>query len=294
MLARAERRSIAFFRATFGTDPEAVVLAPGRVNLIGDHTDYSEGFVLPIAINKGLWLAMRPRTDRLVRIWAELTDDWAEIDLDRLEQHSGWTAYIEGIAHELTEEGEVLVGFDGVLTSDLPSGAGLSSSAALELAAAKAFSVTSGFEWDPRRAALAGWRVENEWLGLSSGIMDQLVCAAGSEGHALLIDCRDLSIRRVAIPDGTDVVVLDTGTRRKLTESRYNERREECEAAARAYGKDYLRDLSHPTRAQSTGRAGLVPKSPSCRLREPTHHRCGRSTLGRRRGGGRPPHGRFT
>jgi galactokinase len=243
-LPSAEQRARDGFIDRFGGGPSAVVRSPGRVNLIGDHTDYSEGFVLPIAIDKGLWLAMRPRTDRLVRIWAELTGDWAEIDLNRLEQHSGWTAYIEGIAHELTEEGEVLVGFDGVLTSDLPSGAGLSSSAALELAAAKAFSVTSGFEWDPRRAALAGWRVENEWLGLSSGIMDQLVCAAGSEGHALLIDCRDLSIRPVAIPDGTDVVVLDTGTRRKLTESRYNERREECEAATRAYGKDYLRDLS--------------------------------------------------
>jgi len=191
-----------------------------------------------------LWLAMRPRTDRLVRIWAELTDGWAVIDLDRLEQHSGWTAYVEGIAHQFIEEGEVLVGFDGVLASDLPSGAGLSSSAALELAVARAFSFTSGFEWDPRRAALAGWRVENEWLGLSSGIMDQLVCGAGKKNHALLIDCRDLSIRPVAIPDGSDVVVLDTGTRRMLTESRYNERRDECEAAAQAYGKDFLRDLS--------------------------------------------------
>ena len=240
----AEQRARAGFLEQFGVTASFMVRSPGRVNLIGDHTDYSEGFVLPIAIDEGLWLAMRPRTDRRIRIWAELTGAWAEIDLDRLDEHEGWTAYVEGMAHELTMEGESLVGFDGVLTSDLPPGAGLSSSAALELAAARALSVTSGFEWDPRRAAVAGWRVENGWLGLSSGVMDQLVCATGKEGHAVLIDCRDLSTRPVAIPDGTDVVILDTATRRKLTESRYNERRAECEAAAAAYNKEFLRDLS--------------------------------------------------
>jgi galactokinase len=240
----AERRARSAFAEHFAEPPSFMVRSPGRVNLIGDHTDYSEGFVLPIAIDRGLWLAMRPRADRRVRIWAELGDEWAEIDLDRLEQHRGWTAYVEGIAHELTVEGVELLGFDGALTSDLPAGAGLSSSAALELAAAKAFSVSSDFAWDPQRAAIMGWRVENEWLGLSSGIMDQLVCGSGHENHALLIDCRNLTGRPVAIPTGTDVVVLDTGTRRKLTESRYNERRLECEAATAAYGKEFLRDLS--------------------------------------------------
>ena len=240
----AEARARAAFLEHFGEPPSFMVRSPGRVNLIGDHTDYSEGFVLPIAIDRGLWLAMRPRTDRQVRIWAELGNEWAGIDLDRLEQHHGWAAYIEGMAHELTVEGVELLGFDGALTSDLPAGAGLSSSATLELAAAKAFSVSSGFAWDPKQAAIMGWRVENEWLGLSSGIMDQLVCGSGRENHALLIDCRNLTTRPVAIPAGTDVVVLDTGTRRKLTESRYNERRLECEAATAAYGKEFLRDLS--------------------------------------------------
>jgi len=243
----AEARARTAFVEQFGDPPSFVVRSPGRVNLIGDHTDYSEGFVLPIAIDRGLWLAMRPRTDRRVRIWAELGAEWAEIDLDRLEQHHGWTAYVEGIAHELTVEGVELVGFDGVLTSDLPVGAGLSSSAALELAVARAFSVSSEFAWGPQRAAIMGWHVENEWLGLSSGIMDQLVCGSGRENHALLIDCRTLTTRPVAIPVGTDVVILDTGTRRRLTESRYNERRRECEAASAAYGKDFLRDLSLDT-----------------------------------------------
>jgi galactokinase len=240
----AECRARSAFVEHFAEPPSFMVRSPGRVNLIGDHTDYSEGFVLPIAIDRGLWLAMRPRADRRVRIWAELGEEWAEIDLDRLEQHHGWAAYVEGIAHELAVEGVELLGFDGALTSDLPAGAGLSSSAALELAAAKAFSVSSDFAWDPKQAAIMGWRVENEWLGLSSGIMDQLVCGSGRVNHALLIDCRNLTTRPVAIPAGSDVVVLDTGTRRKLTESRYNERRLECEAATAAYGKEFLRDLS--------------------------------------------------
>ena len=247
----AEQRARAGFAEHFGEPPSFMVRSPGRVNLIGDHTDYSEGFVLPIAIDRGLWLAMRPRADRRVRIWAELGDEWAEIDLDQLDQHNGWPAYIEGIAHELTNEGVELLGFDGALTSDLPAGAGLSSSAALELAVARAFSVSSAFEWDPKRAAIMGWRVENEWLGLSSGIMDQLVCGSGRENNALLIDCRSLNTRPVTIPTGTDVVVLDTGTRRKLTESRYNERRLECEAASAAYGKEFLRDLSLNTLSSS-------------------------------------------
>jgi galactokinase len=243
----AKQRAGIGFVEHFGEPPSFMVRSPGRVNLIGDHTDYSQGFVLPIAIDRGLWLAMRPRTDRSVRIWAELGAERAEIDLDRLEQPHGWAAYVEGIAHELTAEGVELLGFDGALTSDLPVGAGLSSSAALELAATMAFSVSSDFAWDPERAAITGWRVENEWLGLSSGIMDQLVCGSGRKNHALLIDCRTLATRPVAIPAGTEVVILDTGTRRKLTKSRYNERRLECEAAAAAYGKEHLRDLSLTT-----------------------------------------------
>lgn len=240
----AGQRARAGFIERYGETPPIVVRSPGRVNVIGDHTDYSEGFVLPIAIDRGLWLAMRPRTDRRIRIHTELTDEVMEIDLDCVNHRSGWIAYVEGVAHVLADEGLALLGFDGLLASDLPIGAGLSSSAALELAMVKAFSVTSGFAWDARHAATAGWKVENEWLGLNSGIMDQLVCAAGRENHALLIDCRDLSTRSIAIPDDTAVVVLDTGTRRKLTESRYNQRRKECDAATRAYGKAFLRDLS--------------------------------------------------
>jgi galactokinase len=239
----AHDRAVAGFVARFGAAPGLVVRSPGRVNLIGDHTDYSEGFVLPIAIDRGLWLALRSRPDRLVRIWAELTGEWAEFDLDRLEDHSGWTAYVQGVAFALTESGDVLAGFDGVLTSDLPAGAGLSSSAALELAAARAFATVSKISWDPAAMALACQRAENDWVGMNCGIMDQLICAVGEPDHAMLIDCRTLETTPTPIPPQAAVVVLDTMTRRELVDSAYNERRIACETAAAAFGVEVLRDL---------------------------------------------------
>jgi len=243
----AQDRAVVGFEARFGETPAAVVRSPGRVNLIGEHTDYSDGFVLPIAINRGLWLALRPRDDRLVRIWAELTDEWAEFSLDRLESHSGWGAYVEGVAFALVEDGKVLGGFEGVLTSDLPAGAGLSSSAALELASARAFSTVSGVAWDPVPMALVGQRAENDWVGMNCGIMDQLICAVGEPGHAMLIDCRSLEATPTPIPPEAAVVVLDTMTRRELVDSAYNERRSACEVAATAFGVEVLRDLDMET-----------------------------------------------
>jgi galactokinase len=243
----AQDRAIAGFVACFGEAPAWVVRSPGRVNLIGDHTDYSGGFVLPIAIDRGLWLALRPRRDQLVRIWAELTDEWAEFSLDRLEKRSGWVAYVEGVAFALVEDGKVLGGFEGVLTSDLPAGAGLSSSAALELAAARAFSTVSDVAWDPVAMARVGQRAENDWVGMKCGIMDQLICAVGEPGHAMLIDCRSLEATPTQIPPEAAVVTLDTMTRRELVDSAYNERRVACEAAAAACGVEVLRDLDMET-----------------------------------------------
>ena len=138
---------------------------------------------------------------------------------------------------------ESLPGWDGFVTSDIPLGASLSSSAALEVGALRVFGALGGLAWDPVVAALLAQRAETDWVGMNSGIMDQLVCTSGSAGHALLFDCRDLSTTPVPIPAGVSVVILDTSTRRKLTESRYNDRRAECEAAAQQYGVDSLRDL---------------------------------------------------
>lgn len=136
-----------------------------------------------------------------------------------------------------------LSGWDGVVGGDVPKGAGLSSSAALELAAARAFAAVSGFDWEAARMARVGQMAENAWVGVQCGVMDQMACAASRQGHALFLDCRSLDYEHVPLPEGIAVVVLDTSTRRGLVDSAYNERREQCEAAARFFGVKALRDV---------------------------------------------------
>lgn len=248
------------FERIHGAPPRAFVRAPGRVNLIGEHTDYNDGFVLPLAIDREVRLALTPRADRLVRLHTLDLGLTAEFDLGALARDRGWAEYPKGVAWALQEHGGLEVrGFDAVLASDVPRGAGLSSSAALELATALAFQVASGFEWDARRMAVVCQKAENEWVGVASGIMDQLVSAAGVAGHALLIDCRTLELAPAPLPAGTAVVVLDTGTRRGLADSAYNERRAECDAAARHFGVTALRDLS--AERLEAGAAGLDERS---------------------------------
>jgi galactokinase len=157
---------------------------------------------------------------------------------------AAWAEYLQGVAWALQEAGYSLQGWEGVFAGDIPIGAGLSSSAALEMAAARAFATVSDISWDPAAMAQAGQRAENDWVGLNCGIMDQMISAGGQEGHALLIDCRSLETEAVPLPPDTAVVVLDTSTRRGLVDSAYNERREQCEAAARFFGVPALRDVS--------------------------------------------------
>lgn len=233
------------FERRYGVKPHAVVRAPGRVNLIGEHTDYNDGFVLPMAINRATWIALRPRNDRVVRVYSIEFNDAAEFELDRLEKNpSRWVEYVKGMAWALQNAGYSLTGWDGVIASDVPIGAGLSSSAALELATARAFGVTSGFPWSAPIMAKLGQKAENQWVGMNCGIMDQMISAAGKAGHALLIDCRTLDSQLVPLPPGTLVVVLDTATRRGLVDSAYNERRAQCEAAAQFFGVPALRDVT--------------------------------------------------
>jgi galactokinase len=233
----------AAFAERFGGDAPLLVRAPGRVNLIGEHTDYNDGFVLPMAIDRSAWIALRPRDDRRVEVAALDLGVEDGFDLDRPERHRGWIAYLEGVAWALRGAGHALTGWEGVLASDVPRGSGLSSSAALELATMRAFEAVSGFVWDPAAMAALGQRVENGWMGVNSGIMDQLISAAGRADHALLIDCRTLATEPQPLPEGTAVVILDTGTRRGLVDSAYNERRAQCEAAAAAFGVPALRDV---------------------------------------------------
>lgn len=234
-----------YFVEVFGEEPDLMVRAPGRVNLIGEHTDYNDGFVLPIAIDRAVWIALRGRPDAQLHLYATAFDGRTEVDLTALSfENAGWAEYVKGVAHVLAEEGYALSGWDGVIAGDVPIGAGLSSSAALELATARAFAQLGEWRWDPKRMALAGQRAENEWVGVNCGIMDQLISAAGEADHALLIDCRTLATEAVPLPTETAVVILDTATRRGLVESAYNERRAQCEAAARFFGVPALRDVS--------------------------------------------------
>jgi galactokinase len=242
------------FKSRYGSDPAFVVRAPGRVNLIGEHTDYNDGFVFPMAIDRAAWIALRPRADGRVVATSLDFDETRDFDLGKLgkKDTDGWIEYLKGTAWALQEAGHALKGFEGVVAGDVPLGAGLSSSASIEMATARAFAAASGLPWQPAPMALLGQKAENKWVGVNCGIMDQLISAAGVADKALLIDCRSLETQAVPLPRGTVVVVLDTATRRGLVDSAYNERRAQCEAAARLFGVKALRDV---TSAQLKARA---------------------------------------
>ncbi len=245
----------AAFQERYGEPAAAVVRAPGRVNLVGEHTDYNDGFVLPMAIDREVRIALRPRDDDSVVVAALDVDDETRFSLASLTRGSGWAEYLKGVAWAFAEAGIGLRGWEGVVAGNVPVGAGLSSSAALELAVARAFQASSGFAWQPARAARLCQRAENGWVGINSGIMDQLISALGEEGHALLLDCRSLEGEAVPLPPGHLVAVLDTGTRRGLVGTAYNERQQQCQAAARHYGVAALRDVDLAT--LEAGAAGL-------------------------------------
>ncbi|MYD37863.1 MAG: galactokinase [Chloroflexi bacterium] len=240
------------FQTEFGAEPAFIARAPGRVNLIGEHTDYNDGFVLPLAIDRAAWIALRPRVDSRVRVISLDMADEQVFDLADLPRPDAvrWIDYIIGVAWALRRGGYAPAGWEGVLAGDVPIGSGLSSSAALELAAARAFYCVSDFDWDATRMAQIGRAAENEWLGIQTGIMDQMISAAGVAGRALLIDCRSLECSPAPLPAETSVVILDTATRRGLVGSAYNERRAQCEAATRHFGIAALRDIDLATFAE--------------------------------------------
>lgn len=234
---------IGAFRQAFGAEPELQVRAPGRVNLIGEHTDYNEGFVLPCAIDFETRLLLRRRHDRQVHVLAcDYGGDTDRFSLDQpiTRTGRGWPDYVRGVLVQLQEAGVPLQGADVAISGNVPQGAGLSSSAALEVAVARAFDAAAS----PTRIAQLAQQAENRFVGVRCGIMDQLISAAGVEGHALLIDCRSLALRAVPVPAGTTVMIVHSNVARGLVDSAYNERREQCEAAARFYGVPALRDVA--------------------------------------------------
>ena len=239
----------ALFGATFGGLPELIARAPGRVNLIGEHTDYNDGFVLPCAISRQTLVAARRRDDRQVRAVAgDLGGVETSFALDtpiRPDAAAPWSNYLRGMADGLLAVGLDLPGADLAILGDMPRGAGLSSSAALENAAGLALAALAGqADFDRTRLALIGQRAEHLFAGCQCGIMDQLVSARAVAGAALLIDCRSLECTPVPLPADVAVMIVHSGIARGLVDGEYNLRRQQCEAAARHFGVAALRDLA--------------------------------------------------
>ncbi|MCS7187941.1 MAG: galactokinase [Armatimonadetes bacterium] len=236
---KSYQRSVENFRQVFSTEPEIVTFAPGRVNLIGEHTDYNEGFVLPIAVDIFLCVAAKPRNDRIVRVVAADLNDSDEFSLDQIlrDEEANWRNYHRGVAWAIQQNGIELKGIDAVVASDIPMGAGLSSSAAIEVGFALTF--LHFVNADVPRPTLAQWcqLAEHKFAGVQCGIMDQMIALLGKSNHALLLDCRDLSHQLVPLPKGIAFVVADTGVPRTLAASEYNIRRQQCEEAVQWLSK---------------------------------------------------------
>ena len=260
------------FRDTFGRPPRGRYRAPGRVNLIGEHTDYNDGFVLPMAIDRAVWLAATPRDDRHVNLVALSLGPGTHgtFSLDGLAPEPGapWSNYVRGVLSVIEGRGHPLSGLDIVYDGDVPIGAGLSSSAAVEVAVATAANDLFGLGLADLALARICQEAEHTFAGTQCGLMDQLISVAGQEGHALLIDCRSFEWYPVPLPADTSVVVCDTGKRRGLTNSAYNERRAQCEEAARRLGVAALRALDVEA---FEARAGELPPLLRKRARHVVH-----------------------
>ncbi len=242
------------FKEHYGQAPSMIAQAPGRVNLIGEHTDYNDGFVLPMALPMRTVVAFTPRNGQQVRM---ISKGYPAVSFDLSHDPrslNGWVRYVAGVAHFFQEQGLEVPGFDAAITTEVPGGAGLSSSASLEVAVGMAMNVMAGSTLDGAAIARIGQRVENDIIGVSSGIMDQLISAIAVEGSALLIDCRSLEASAYPIPAGKSVVVFDTNTRRELETSAYGDRQRTCSRAAAELGVEKLRDatLTQVNEAQLT------------------------------------------
>lgn len=239
-----------FLRVFPATEPDKVhvVKAPGRVNLIGEHTDYNDGFVLPAAINYYTYIAFTALEKRELQVMAlDFNDDFVTIDLEQpiaKAAASGWSNYIRGIAQEMLNRNFKVPGAQLLITGSVPIGAGLSSSASLEIAVIRALTAITKEKIHPTLAALIGQAAENNFVGCQCGIMDQLISASGENSSALLIDCKDLSTRSVPIPPNWDLLIVHSGVKRGLVDSEYNNRRKQCESAAAHFAKPSLRDIT--------------------------------------------------
>ncbi|WP_274584227.1 galactokinase [Neisseria leonii] len=248
------------FETLFANKPEIAVRAPGRVNLIGEHTDYNDGFVLPCAIDFAAHIVAAPNRLGKVRVFAADYGGQDEFDLAAPIGKSSkqWANYIRGVVWAMAEHGYTLPhGLDMAVGGNVPQGAGLSSSAALEVAVARTLQALSGWKLSETDLAKIAQYAENRFVGCQCGIMDQLVSARGQAGHAVLIDCRTLACEAVPMPDGLTVMIIHSHVKRGLVDSEYNTRRRQCEEAAAHFGVPALRDLD--LAAFEAGKAGLDP-----------------------------------
>ena len=238
------------FKARFGTGA-SVYRAPGRVNLIGEHTDYNDGLVMPAAIGFSCWAAIAPREDRKLVLYSENYGEGYEADLDELRGRGAghWADYLLGVAWALQDGGYRLRGANVYIAGDVPLGAGLSSSAAVEVSTGYALLSAANHAIDRTKLALLCQRAENEYVGMRCGIMDQFVSCRGRAGHALMLDCRSLEYRALRLPPHVRLVICNTMVKHKLQAGEYNARRAECEEAVQKLsdalpGIRSLRDVS--------------------------------------------------
>ncbi len=240
-----DERARGGFRQAFGYPPGAVAVAPGRINIIGEHTDYNQGFVLPAAIDRHIAVALRLRRDARVALRSDRYQ--AAVDLEALptRRQGNWADYLVAVAREIDRLYDPGPGFDAFVASDIPVGAGLSSSAALDVATAVAMMAARGIEMAALETAQLCQAAENGFVGARTGIMDPFTALKARGGNAILLDCRSMQQEQVPLPDGRYAWLLaDSRVRHELASSAYNERRRECEAAAAALGLSSLRDAT--------------------------------------------------
>ncbi|PSV15308.1 galactokinase [Photobacterium kishitanii] len=238
----------AVFSSVLGYAASHIIQAPGRVNLIGEHTDYNDGFVLPCAIDYQAIVAAARRDDNIVRVVAvDYDNEVNEFDITQplaFDPQCMWVNYVRGVIKCLLDRGYVLGGADIVISGNVPQGAGLSSSAALEVVIGQTFKALFELDISQQEIALNGQQAENQFVGCNCGIMDQLISAEGETNHALLIDCRSLETTAVAMPEDMAVVIINSNKKRGLVDSEYNTRRAQCEQAAAFFGVPALRDVT--------------------------------------------------
>ncbi len=254
----------AAFQQAFQAQPAQHFAAPGRVNLLGEHTDYNGGFVLPCAIDRHTLAAVQVRRTPLVRVLA--LDYGQQLDTFRLDEPiesneaQPWANYVRGVVQVLLARGYVLGGMDIALSGNIPQGAGLSSSASLEVLIAQCFNDLYALGISRTELALIGQQAENEFVGCMCGVMDQLISASGMAGHALMIDCRSLETRPVAIPPTLNILIIDSNKPHAHVDGEYNTRRQQCETAAAHFGMASLRDLDLTQLAGASGLDALSAK----------------------------------